>query len=72
MSQRLKELREHNNLSQYDIAKILNIKQQQYYKYEKEINKISSKYLIKLANYYNTSIDYILGITDEKKPYQKR
>lgn len=71
MSQRLKDLREHNNLSQSDIAKILNIKQQQYFKYEKGINEISIKYLIELSKYYNTSIDYILGMTNEKKPYKK-
>lgn len=71
MSQRLKNLREHNNLSQKDIADILNIKHQQYQRYEKEINQISLKYLIKLAEYYNTSTDYILGITNEKEPYKK-
>lgn len=71
MSQRLKELREHNNISQNEIAKILNIKQQQYSRYEKDLNKISLKYLILLAKYYNTSTDYILGITNEKTPYHK-
>lgn len=71
MSQRLKNLREHNNLSQKDIADVLNIKHQQYQRYEKEINQISLKYLIKLAEYYNTSTDYILGITNEKEPYKK-
>lgn len=71
MSQRLKYLREHNNLSQRDISNILGIKYQQYQRYEKEINKISLKYLIKLAEYYKTSTDYILGITDEKEPYHK-
>lgn len=71
MSQRLKELREHNNLSQKEIADILKIKYQQYQKYEYAINEIGIKYLIKLAEYYNTSTDYILGITDEKTPYQK-
>lgn len=71
MSQRLKELREHNNLSQYDIAKILNIKQEQYWRYEKGIRNIQLKYLILLAKYYNTSTDYILGITNEKTPYSK-
>lgn len=71
MSLKLKELREHNNKSQYDIAKILNMKQEQYWRYEKEIRPIRIEYLIKLANYYNTSTDYILGITEEKTPYRK-
>lgn len=71
MALRLKTLREHNNLSQYDIAKVLNMTQEQYWRYEKEIRPIQLKYLIELAKYYNTSTDYILGLTDEKKPYQK-
>lgn len=71
MPQRIKELREHNNLTQRDMEKILNIPYQQYQRYEKDINKIALKYLIELAKYYNTSTDYILGITDEKEPYHK-
>lgn len=71
MPQRLKDLREHNNLTQKDIANILGIKQQQYFKYEKEINEISLKYLVELAKIYNTSTDYILGVTNEKEPYKK-
>ena len=71
MPQRLKELREHNNLTQRDIANILNLKQQQYQRYEKDINKIGLKYLIQLAEYYKTSTDYILGVTNEKEPYKK-
>ncbi len=71
MSLRLKELREHNNLTQRDIANLLKITYQQYQKYEYNKQEIMLKYLIELAKYYNTSTDYILGITDEKKPYQK-
>lgn len=71
MSQRIKELREHNNLTQRDMEKILHIPYQQYQRYEKDINKIALKYLILLAKYYNTSTDYILGITNEKTPYQR-
>lgn len=71
MSLKLKELREHNNKSQSEIAEVLNIKQQQYFRYEKEIRKIQIDYLIQLAKYYNTSTDYILGITEEKTPYRK-
>ena len=71
MSQRLKELREHNNLSQRDISEILQIKYQQYQRYEKDIYPIKIEYLIKLAKYYNVSTDYILNITNEKEPYKK-
>lgn len=71
MSLRLKELREHNNLSQRDIANVLKITYQQYQKYEYNKQEIMLKYLIQLAEYYNTSTDYILGITNEKEPYHK-
>ena len=71
MTQNLKEIRVHNNLSQRDIAKILNIPYQQYQKYEYGKFPLKIEYLIKLAQYYNTSTDYILGLTDEKEPYHK-
>lgn len=68
---RIKELREDNDLKQKDVAKILNISQQQYARYELEENEMAYVQLIKLAEYYNTSIDYILYVTDERKPYPK-
>lgn len=57
---RIKELREDNDLLQKDITKILNISQQQYSRYESGISQMSYEQLIKLANYYRVSIDYIL------------
>ena len=68
---RLKELREDKDLKQKDLAKILNISQQQYARYELEISEMSYDQLNKLADYYNTSIDYLLYRTDERKPYNK-
>ena len=68
---RIKELREDNDLKQKDVAKILNISQQQYARYELEENEMAYGQLIKLAEYYNKSIDYILYVTDERKPYPK-
>ena len=68
---RIKELREDRDLRQKDVAKILNISQQQYARYELEENEMAYGQLIKLAEYYNTSIDYILYVTDERKPYSK-
>lgn len=68
---RIKELREDHDLKQKDVAKILNISQQQYARYELEENEMAYGQLIKLAEYYNTSIDYILYVTDERKPYPK-
>ena len=66
---RIREMREDNDLLQKDVAKILNISQQQYSRYERGENELSYDSLIKLANYYNTSIDYLLYRTDERKPY---
>lgn len=68
---RIKELREDRDIRQKDVAKILNISQQQYARYEFEENEMAYGQLIKLAKYYNTSIDYILYVTDERKPYPK-
>ncbi len=68
---RLKDLREDRDLYQKDIAEILNIKQQQYSRYETDINEISVTLLKELAIFYNTSTDYILRLTEEPKPYPR-
>ena len=68
---RLKELREDKDLYQKDIAKILNMSQTGYSQYETETNDIPTDILKKLSEYYNTSIDYLLCRTDERKPYPK-
>mgnify|MGYP000827538649 FL=1 len=66
---RLKTLRLQRRLSQKEVANVLNISQQQYSRIEKEDVKINADKLIKLAKLFNTSIDYILGLTDNPKPY---
>lgn len=71
MYERIKNLREDKDLSQKEIARILNMSQTGYSKYEVGTNDIPTKILIKLSELYNTSIDYILGITNETKPYKK-
>lgn len=68
---RLKELREDKDLYQKDIADYLKIDQSNYSKYELEKVNIPIEYLRLLADYYNTSVDYILYRTDERKPYLK-
>lgn len=68
---RLKDLREDNDLNQKEVAKIIKTTQQQYSKYELGIRLIPIDKLCLLADYYNTSIDYILGRTNIKKPYKK-
>ena len=68
---KLRDIREDNDLSQTDIAKILNTTQQQYSKYELGIRSIPIEKLDVLATFYNTSVDYLIGRTDERKPYKK-
>ena len=57
---RLKEIREDKDLKQEEVAKALGIKQQQYSEYERGVVLISIEKLDKLADYYDTSIDYLL------------
>ena len=68
---RLKEVREDKDLLQKDVAKVLNIKQQQYSEYEIGKRLIPINYLSELADFYNVSIDYLLNKTDVRKPYPK-
>lgn len=69
--QRLKEIREDKDLQQKEVAQAIGIKQQQYSEYEIGKRLIPINYLYKLAEYYNTSIDYLVGKTDVRKPYPK-
>lgn len=66
MYERIRNLREDKDLSQEDIAKILNISQPTYSRYESGILDIPSTALIKLSKFYETSVDYLLELTDEK------
>ncbi len=68
---RIRYLRENVNKPQREIAKYLGISQRGYSHYENGNNFIPLEYLIKLAYFYNTSTDYILGVTNEKEPYPR-
>ena len=68
---RLLELREYNFLLQKDIAKILNIDRSTYSTWETNLKIIPLKHLNSLSNYYNISMDYILGLTNKKIKYKK-
>lgn len=68
---RLKDLREDKDLKQSDIAEMLGIKQQNYSRYEIGAVLIPIDRLEQLAKFYDTSIDYIIGLTNEKKPYPR-
>lgn len=69
MYERIKILREENDFTQKQIADILDCSQTGYGKYELGKRDIPSFMLIKLAKHYQTSIDYLLNMTDEIKPY---
>ena len=64
--QRLKDLREDMDLMQSDVAKVLGVKQEQYSRYERGIFEIKFNQVIILAKFYNVSIDYIAGLTNDK------
>ncbi len=66
---RIKDLREDNDLTQKDIAKILMCDQSLYSKYERGERDIPLVLLIKLADYYNTSLDYLVCRTNNPKKY---
>ena len=71
MYKRVRDLREDKDLTQTEIAKIIGMSQTGYSKYETGENDIPTAILIKLAEFYNTSTDYILGVTNDKKPYSR-
>ena len=66
---RIRELREDIDMNQTQFAKILGMSQTGYSKYETGENDVPTMILQKLADYYHTSIDYILGRTDIRTPY---
>ena len=61
---RLRDLREDMDYLQKDLAKVLNVTQQQYSNIENEVSVITAEDLIKLAKFYNVSVDYILRLTN--------
>ena len=67
---RIKDLREDHDLTQQQLAEYLHIKQNTYSQYENGQRQLPLDCLIALAKYYNTSTDYILGLTKERKPYR--
>ena len=71
MYPRLRDLRNDAELSQTEFAKMLGMSQTGYSKYETGENDIPTQVLIAIAQYYHTSVDYLLGLTDEPKPYGK-
>ena len=72
MYSRIRNLREDKDMTQKQIGDMLHMSQTGYNQYEIGKNDIPTKILIKLAKYYNTSIDYLLELTDEIKPYPRK
>ncbi len=72
---RLKDIREDRDITQKRLAEQLHIRQNTYSQYETGQRQLPIDMLIRIAKLFNTSTDYILGLTDEAKPYppsQKR
>ena len=67
--QRISELRKEHNLTQQDVANLLHCQREVYRRYEKGIRDIPVSSILLLANYYNVSVDYILGETDKRERY---
>lgn len=70
MYRRIRDLREDHDLSQQALADLLHVSQTTYSRYESGELDIPTQSLIILAQYYHTSVDYLLGLTDQKQPYK--
>lgn len=71
MYRRIRDLREDSDLLQKNVAEFLQCSQVCYSHYELGKRDIPTEVLIKLAAFYHTSTDYLLGLTDVRKPYPK-
>jgi transcriptional regulator with XRE-family HTH domain len=69
MYERIRNLREDRDLKQEDLAKLLSCTQACYSHYESGKRDIPTEVLIKLAGFYGVSVDYLLGLTKQRKPY---
>lgn len=71
MYSRIRDLREDSDLTQKQIAELLNTNQSNYSKTERGVKALTLEEAIKLAQFYKVSLDYLMGLTDEKTPYPK-
>lgn len=69
---RMRNLREDNDLTQQEVAKLLDTSQTMYARYERGANEMPIRHLIKLARYYDVSTDYLLGLTNFKTEFPKK
>ena len=70
--ERIRNLREDHDLTQTEVAQYLGCSQRIYSNYERGEVAIPIEYLIKLSQLYRTSVDYLIGLTDIKRPYKRR
>lgn len=68
---RIRDLREDNDKTQQNIADVLGTSQTMYARYERGASELPLRHLIRLAKYYNVSMEYIVGLTDTKTPLFK-
>lgn len=68
---KIRDLREDQDLTQQKMAEYLDCDQSLYSKYERGERDVPVHILVKLALFYNTSVDYLVGLTKEKKPYER-
>ena len=71
MQLRIRDLREDADLTQSEVAQYLMCDQSLYSKYERGERALPLDAAIKLAQFYETSVDYLVGLTDEAEPYQR-
>lgn len=69
---RIRNLREDADKTQQEIAEYLGTSQTMYTRYERGANEMPIRHLIKLSDYYQVSLDYLCGRTDEKRMYKKK
>ena len=69
---RIRDLRNDHGLTQKQIAKLLNVSQNTYSQYEIGVSRFPLDAVVKLAEYYNVSVDYLVGLTDETVPYARK
>ena len=69
---RIRDLREDRDMTQTELAQVLQCSQRIYSNYERGDVDVPTEILIKLAEFHHTSVDYLLGLTDERAPYPRR
>ncbi len=72
MYQHIRALREDRDLKQREVAAYLHVSQNTYSQYENGVIALTAEVLIALAAYYQTSVDYLLDLTDERTPYPSK